>query len=187
METTVKKRLISRVEYYRMGEVGILQHQEKVELINGEIFIKRPVSVRHAAVVTELTRPLVLAFMEEAIVSNKNPIHLDEYNDPVPDLALLRFQSDFYLSAHPRATDLWLIIEVSDASYEFDATTKLSIYASSGIPVYWIIDLRRNRIEVYENPQNAQYQDLKIYLPGDRISFKAISLDVNEILLIGEV
>lgn len=187
METTVKKRLISRAEYYRMGETGVLQPHEKVELINGEILIMSPIGSHHSAIVRQITMHLFRTFDGIATISVHNPIFIDEWNEPEPDLALLQYRKDNYSEAHPNPSDVLLIIEVSDTSYEFDRTTKLSLYASSGIPVYWIIDLNGKRIEVYDEPQNSGYQNRKVYLPGDKISYLENSFEVDEILMMGEV
>jgi len=184
MDTTVKKRLITREEYYRMGETGVIQPHEKVELINGEIFTMSPIGVTHAAVVDNLVLVMIRKFGDSSIVRSQNPVCIDQWNEPEPDFALLKFRQDSYYEAHPDPSDVLLIIEVSDTSYEFDRTIKLSLYASSGIPVYWIIDLRHNRIEVYEDPQSDGYQNQSLYVSGDRISFQGHSFEVNEMLLI---
>lgn len=184
MDTTVKKRLITREEYYRMGETGVIQPHEKVELINGEIFTMSPIGVTHAAVVDNLVLVMIRKFGDSSIVRSQNPVCIDQWNEPEPDFALLKFRQDSYYEAHPDPSDVLLIIEVSDTSYEFDRTIKLSLYASSGIPVYWIIDIQRNRIEVFENPQNGEYRNHKKYEAGDRITFLERMFEVDDILLI---
>lgn len=167
-----------------MGETGVIQHHEKVELINGEIFTRSPIEVTHAAVVDNLVLVMIRTFGDSSIVRSQNPVCIDQWNEPEPDLALLNYRKDKYTEDHPHPSDVMLIIEVSDTSYEFDRTIKLSLYASSGIPVYWIIDLRHNRIEVYEDPQNDAYQNQSIYVSGDSISFQEHSFELNEMLLI---
>ena len=184
MDTTVKKRLITREEYYRMGETGVIQPHEKVELINGEIFTISPIGSNHAAILRQISMLLFRTFDGKAIMSNQNPIFIDQWNEPEPDFALLKFRQDNYCEAHPNPSDVLLIIEVSDTAYDFDRTIKLSLYASSDIPLYWLIDLRHNRVEVYEDPQNDGYQNQNIYSSGDRISFQEHSFEVNEMLLI---
>ena len=127
---------------------------------------------------------LFRSFDGKATMSIQNPIYIDKWNESEPDFALLKLRQDNYCEAHPNPSDVKLIIEVSDTSYEFDRTIKLSLYASSGIPVYWLIDLRNHRIEVYEDPQTDGYQNKSIYSSGDKISFQEHAFEVNEILLI---
>ena len=57
---TREKRKFTVAEYYRMAEVGILHHTERVELLDGEIIVMAPIGEPHATVVDRLT----LAFAE---------------------------------------------------------------------------------------------------------------------------
>jgi len=50
----------------------------------------------------------------------QNPIHIDEYTEPEPDIALLRQRSDFYSKSLAVPEDVFLIIEVADTSLEYD-------------------------------------------------------------------
>ncbi len=63
--------------------------------------------------------------------------------------------------------------EVSDSSLNQDRTVKAHIYARGSIPVYWIINIPDNQIEVYTNPTgptaDPSYQQLQVYQPGDQV------------------
>ena len=183
METAVKKRLINVEEYYRMGETGLIQSHENVELINGEIYTMSPIGSKHAAIVKYLSNQLVQVFGDNKIISCQDPIRIDQWNEPEPDIALVHFREDYYASAHPTATGVLLVVEVSGSSVDFDRTIKLSLYASAAIPVYWIIDWQKNVIEVMEIPVKDQYTRHSKYHPGDKITFMDIDFDVASILL----
>lgn|SRR5690606_30491087 len=183
METAVKKRLINVEEYYRMGETGLIQSHENVELINGEIYTMSPIGSRHAAIVDQLADLLKSKLPLKTITRTQNPIHIDQWNEPEPDIALVHFREDYYASAHPTATGVLLVVEVSGSSVDFDRTIKLSLYASAAIPVYWIIDWQKNVIEVMEIPVKDQYTRHSKYHPGDKITFMDIDFDVASILL----
>ncbi len=49
---------------------------------------------------------------------------------------------------------------------QFDRCDKLRIYATAGIPVYWIINLVENQIEVYTDPQSSTYQTRNDFAVG---------------------
>ena len=115
-----ERRKFTVAEYYRMGEVGILHHTERVELIDGEVIVMSPVGVPHVTVVNLLT----MAFAEQArgryIVSVQNPVHLDDYGEPQPDLVLLRPRDYYAEERHPGPGDTLLAVEVADSTLAFD-------------------------------------------------------------------
>src|SRR3712207_4488202 len=77
-------------DYHRMGEAGILHEDDRVELIEGELVEMTAIGTRHFACVNRLTLLLVRSVGEEAIVSVQNPVRLNEYNEPQPDLAVIQ-------------------------------------------------------------------------------------------------
>lgn len=182
MATPVVKRLISTEDYYKMAEIGMLKPDERVELINGEIYTMSPIGSRHAAVVNQLNRILGQIDSND-IISIQNPVRVDEMNEPEPDIAVLKFREDLYARSHPVPGDVLVIMEISDTSYEFDLQVKLPVYASCGIAVYWIVNLSENRIEVYENPVQSTYRVRKSYFPGDKIQVLEGEVSVSEVLI----
>ena len=144
-------------EYNRMGEAGILRPDERVELIEGEILDMAPPGSRHAGTVNQLLGLLQRAVGDRAILLVQNPISLGSHSEPQPDFALARPREDYYKSAHPRATEVLLVIEISDASLRFERDVKVSLYARHGIPEVWLIDLRGKRLTRYRNPTEGAY------------------------------
>src|SRR3990172_3679840 len=90
------RRLFTVAEYHRMAEAGVLGEDDRLELIDGAVVEMTPIGRRHAACVARLTRRLVQAMGDEAIVWVQNPVKLHERSEPQPDLALLRPRPDFY-------------------------------------------------------------------------------------------
>lgn len=178
------KRPFTIDEYYRLAEAGILGPDEKVELINGEIFQLSPIGPRHAGVVNQLSH--LLREMEGWIhvLAIQNPVRLSSYSEPEPDISVLKSRADFYKSAHPVPTDVILLVEVAETTFEYDSKVKLPLYAKERIPEYWIIDLERDRILVHTNPQGSTYQTQRIYQRGDLLSSSVLpgGLPVDEIL-----
>jgi len=183
MAPLVTKRLINVDDYYKMAETGMLKPDENVELINGEIYTMAPIGSKHADVVRQLSIFLIRSIIDEAIVSSQQPVHIDRWNELEPDIALLKYKQMGYPTAHPNPSDILMIIEVSDTTYNYDRHVKLPIYAAAGIPAYWIIRLDKKCIEVFEEPQDDQYLKRTLYTPGDHIIFMDKPFDVAEILL----
>lgn len=141
-----------------MAEVGILYEDDRVELLDGEIWQMIPIGSYHAACVDRLNRLLNRQAGPDVIVRVQSSIQLDDYTEPQPDLALLRMQPDFYAEALPTAADVLLLIEVADTSQEFDRRIKLPRYAQAGVPEVWLVDLKAKSVRVYTQPTESGYQ-----------------------------
>jgi Uma2 family endonuclease len=155
MELTTYK--FTTEEYQLMGKAGILHPEARVELINGEIIVMSPTGLKHSVVINRLTRFLVKKIDEAGIVSVQNPFRIPDYSEPQPDILILRPRDDFYANKFPLPEDILLLIEVADSSLRYDQTIKLSLYAEHRIPEYWIVNLERDILEIYRQPQNKFY------------------------------
>ena len=146
------RHLISVDAFHRMGETGILGPQDRVELIDGEIIDMSPIGVLHAAIVDVLARHFGRRTGESVFVRCQNPLRLDDISEPEPDIAILRPRADFYMTAHPGASDVLLVIEVADTSLAYDLGTKVPLYARHGIPEVWVIDAATRQTRVFRRP-----------------------------------
>jgi len=185
MSSRPAKKWFNVTDYYRMADTGILTGKDHVELIEGEIIKMSPIGSRHAACVNRLTAYLHAVVQNAAIVSVQNPVHLDEYSEPEPDLTLLKPRKDFYANAHPLPADVLLIIEVSDTSFEYDRDIKLPLYAKAGIPEVWLIDLQNEKIEIHRQPVANRYKISTAHKRGASFQSAAIadaSIVVDKIL-----
>lgn len=172
-------------EYYRMAGAGILGENDRVELIDGEVTVMSPIGKGHAACVGRLTLRLVESVGKHALVWVQNPIHLGEFAEPQPDVALLRPRRDFYAKGHPGPKDVLLLIEVSDETLRYDRRVKLPLYARAGIPEVWIVDLKNERVEVHRRPRANGYAETKRRSRGAEVSvlrLPGVGLGVGEIL-----
>lgn len=168
-----------------MAEVGILTEDDRVELIEGEIIEMSPIGSRHAACVARLTEILSQRVAGQAIVWVQNPIRLDEYNEPEPDVALLKRRDDFYSEGHPTPADVLLVVEVADTSIDLDRRLKVPLYARAEIPEVWLVDLTKDVIEVYAQPANGTYQISRQASRSESVASQAtpeLTLNVDAIL-----
>jgi Uma2 family endonuclease len=140
-----------------MAEVGILDAEARVELIDGDIIDMAPPGSPHAGTICYLTETLMRAVAGRANVRAQNPVRLSDFSEPQPDLALLRRREDFYRERHPQPDDVLLIIEIAATSLRFDRETKLPLYARHGIPEFWLVDLGSRRLFRHRAPQHGSY------------------------------
>ncbi len=129
MTSQVDRKLFTRDDYHRMVEAGVLSENDKVELINGNILHMSPIGTKHLATVNRLVWLFNKILSDDFILSIQNPVGLNEYSEPEPDVAILKFKEDFYESGKPSPKDIHLIIEVSDTTLEKDQKLKIPLYA----------------------------------------------------------
>ncbi len=161
-------------DYARMREVGILTEDDRVELIDGEVRPMSPIGSLHAALVNLLMVLLTRQIGDHAIVSVQNPIQLNDYSEPQPDVSILQPREDFYAAGHPRPDDVLLVVEVADSSIEYDRTEKLPRYAQAGITEVWIVDVEQRAIEQYTDPRNGRYHHVRLAEHGEHLTAHAI-------------
>lgn len=175
----------SVAEYYRMAETGILHPEARVELLDGRIIDMSPIGPFHGGVTKRLIRFFTALATGRWIVSAQDPVHLDEYSEPQPDLMLLKPAADDYTSRHPVPEEVFLLIEVADSSLAIDREEKLPAYGRAGIREYWILNLPAKTIEVYREPHFTGYGSNQTLRAGDKalpLAFPDVAVDVGELL-----
>lgn len=185
MSNPLPRWLITTTDYHQMIRAGVLHEDDRVELLDGELIKMAPIGPRHAACVDRLDEFLRDKVKKLAIVRVQNPIQLNEHSEPEPDIALLRRRADYYSQGHPTPADVLLAIEVADTSAVSDREVKLPSYARAGIPEAWLIDLANDRIEVHTRPGGGLYQEVRIFLRGQRVvsaSIPQLKLKADDIL-----
>ena len=185
MSVQVVKRSFTVAEYRRMVEVGILSEEDRVELIDGEVFEISPIREPHAASVDVLNEIVRDRLGRSVIVRVQGPIQLDDFSEPQPDISILKRRDDFYRGGHPRPEDILLIIEVSDSTVDFDRKVKVPLYARAGIPETWVVNLPEERIEVYSDPVGGEYQTARSYTRGRKLqshTLAALRVSVAKVL-----
>ena len=173
MAALPQRRKVTIGEYHKMGKAGILSRDDRVELIDGEIVQMPPIGVPHASHVGRISHVLSLALGSLALVWVQNPVRLGDRSEPVPDIMLLRPRDDFYAERHPIATDVLLVIEVSDSTLAYDQRTKLPLYALHQIPEAWIVDLNHKLVHVNREPTANGYGYSEPFARGRSITISA--------------
>ncbi len=179
------RRRFTVEEYCAMVETGILAEAERIELLDGEIFVMPPIGTPHEDGTTRLSSGLIYRLYGRAWVRVQNSVKLDDYGLPEPDIAVVRLRDDYH---RERATpaDVLLLIEVADTSLEYDREVKLPRYAAAGIPEVWIVNLRTRQVEAYHDPRDGAYQGRRVIGADGSISpraFPDVVLNVADFLL----
>jgi Uma2 family endonuclease len=171
-------------EYHRMIDAGVLTDEDKVELLNGYVVLKMPRNPRHDNTILKFAEDLFPLVRSSWVVRNQSAVTLAR-SEPEPDISIARGDRNSYQNRHPSPADLGLVIEVSDSTLARDRGEKLGIYADAALPVYWIVNLVDQQVEVYTLPSgpvtNPDYGQHQIYQVGDSVPVILDGAKVGEI------
>ena len=170
MATEISKRLFTVHDYHRMVDAGILSEDDRVELIHGEVLAMSPIGPPHDGAVLRASNSLFPIVGNQAIVGVQGAVGLDQYNEPQPDVYLLRPREDFYTKQHAGPADIFLIIEIADSSLEYDRTIKASLYAETGVPEYWVADIKNDCVWAHSGLHQKTYRMIRQFYRGDFIT-----------------
>jgi Uma2 family endonuclease len=153
-------------EYERMtGDLA----DPRVELVDGYVVKKLPKKPSHIWTVGGVLESLTVFLPPGWSGRKEDPVRIPDFDEPEPDVAIVRGLRDDYRTRIPGPSDVALVVEVADASLQQDRGNKLAAYAKGGIPVYWIVNLVDRQIEVYSSPIPAGYQSRQVFQSGQDV------------------
>jgi hypothetical protein len=173
-------RPLRRVEYDKLVALGVFE-DERIELLRGALVPMSPIGPPHSATIDRLTRILVVALLDRAIVRIQNPFAALDDSEPEPDVNVVPLGD--YDRDHPERS--LLLIEVAESSLARDRGLKLQIYAENGVPEYWVVNLVNRRIEAYSGPSATGYETIRHFERGQSIrlaAFPEIEIQVSDVL-----
>jgi len=161
----------TRDEYYRLGEINFFG-DSKVELIGGEILNVPPQSNWHASAIDALAEFFRRAFGVNFWVRVQMPLDLSPNSVPDPDVAVIEGARSTHRSKQNPSRAV-IVAEVSESTLRDDQTRKMSLYAASDIPEYWIVNLVKRQLEVHrgivvdpKQPFGSRYSSIAVHKPG---------------------
>lgn len=151
-------RLFTVKDYHRMAESGIFDPDERVELLAGQIIKMTAKGTAHSAATTRTEKLLENRLGEQVLVRVQEPVQLNDFSEPEPDIAVVIPDDSYYEDHHPTPLEVYLIIEIADSSLNRDLEFKATIYAQSGIIDYWVLDVNERQLNVFREPSQNGYQ-----------------------------
>jgi Uma2 family endonuclease len=155
----------TREEYDRMLDAGVLSEQARLELVDGEIVEMTPQKSAHSTGTALVVDALRQCFSAGYHVRSQMPLAIDDRSEPEPDAAVVEGGIRDYADHHPRAAVL--VVEVADSTLSFDRMSKAAVYARSGVPEYWILNLRERTLEAHRCPSSSVYTE-RVTLTADQ-------------------
>jgi Uma2 family endonuclease len=154
---------------------GVFRREDRVELIEGYLFKNMGIGSRHASTVKLLNALLSRELAGLAIVGVQDPVTLNEFSEPEPDITVSRFRADYYRDAHPGPADILFLIEVADTSLTYDRTAKLPVYAANDVPEVWLVDLTCSTLTVHRHPNGTVYREVRTVASDEQVPIPGTS------------
>jgi Uma2 family endonuclease len=135
-----------------------------------------PIGSRHIYKVKKLEQLLETCLTDTAVVFTQSPVQFLNDSEPQPDILVVKPPLERYRERLPQAEDVLLIIEVADSTLAFDRSTKTELYAEMGIPEYWIVNLKKQQLEVNRNPDRDErfYREKLTLGEGKKVSIETL-------------
>jgi len=182
--TVTDLRLWTVDEYRRMTETGILNPDERVELIDGQIISMSAKNPPHAATnlcAADYLRSLLAGL---ALIRIQDPIALSYNSEPEPDIAVVQIDPRLYQDFHPAPDNIFLLIEIADTTLETDRRRKAPAYAKAGITDYWILDVNMRQVYVFREPGETNYRQETVFNEDEVLSmlaFPEIEVQISQL------
>lgn len=155
-------------DYHCIVDSGVLADRQ-VELIDGEIVDMAPEGPLHASRAWALAELLRQQLAGVAAVRESYPVTLEGNSEPSPDIAIVKARADGYSSSHPKPEDIYLLVEISNSTVEYDLGTKAKLYSNSGIKEYWVVDLPNKQVWLHRKPARNRYLDVREVSSGQSL------------------
>jgi Uma2 family endonuclease len=154
----IDRRAFTVDEAVRMVEAGIIDPDEKFELIDGEIVPMSPEAMRHARLKGFLNRVIVRALTDDFMVAPDSTLYVAGYRKGrtflEPDLYVYPEAISF---ADLNGAGVLLAIEVAASTLDYDLRRKPQIYARHGVRELWVIEAESMVTHIHLNPGENGY------------------------------
>lgn len=157
-------------EYERMVDSGAIAARNGIHLINGYLVDKMTHNPPHAVADERCGRELLRIMPPGFHLRTSKPVRLPiQASEPEPDRCIARGTIDDYAERHPGPDDIALAVEIADSSLAEDRDYAINLYGPAGIPVYWIVDVKGRRVEVYTSPGPNGYGTPEVFTEGQSV------------------
>ena len=162
----------TREGYLKLVEVGLLEEDAPVELLEGEIVPMSPISPGHSGVLRKLIHFFTPRVEGRGLCLGGGSIAVEENSMPEPDFMISRFRDDFYVNRLATAEDSLLLVEIAVTSLKQDLGRKAKIYARGGAAEYWVAEPERQTLHVHRraDPAEGRWAEITRRKPGEKVA-----------------
>ena len=178
------RRLWTLAEIEAMVEAGILDEDERFELIDGEVVPMSPKGAKHEHIKASLNKWWMRRLLEGTEFIQEKTLRLDLNGFLEPDFVFFRSKTKI-VDIKPKS--IFLAVEVADTSMRYDTGRKAQIYAAHGVAQLWVIDAETLRTHCFAKPTAEGYLERRLVEPGEMLDFAfapELSIKLAELPLI---
>ena len=158
-------------EIEAMTKAGILDEDERFELIGGEIVPMNSKGIHHETLKNRLNYHFVKTVSDDYRMAVETTFRLSEDSFVEPDFIFFR-TADGLAALNPRTA--LLAVEVADSSLRWDLGRKARIYAGFGIPELWVIDAVKRITHVHRRPGLEGYEQIAQHGEADTLASTSV-------------
>ena len=152
----LERRRFSVTDVEAMVAAGIIEEDERIELIGGELVPMSPKGSRHDIVKVALLRRWYRCAPDEIDLAPETTLRLTDDTYLEPDIVIYPRETGIVgLSA----ASALLAVEIADSSLRYDLGRKAALYASFGVRELWVIDVTDMTVRVYLAPSSTGYTE----------------------------
>ena len=162
----------TREDYLKLVEVGLLEEDSKVELLEGEVVPMSPISNDHSRILWRLSVFFATKLVGRAICFGGGSIAVETDSMPEPDFLIAPFREDLYADGLATAADMLALIEVSVTSLKQNLGRKAKLYARGGAKEYWVAEPEKQTLHVHRKPdaESARWDEIVRLKPGEKVA-----------------
>ena len=151
---------LSPEDVLAMVAAGILDEDERLELVDGVLVEMNPLGPAHE----DLKESLITYFVRDARCAVRvESMFLTDGGYVLPDLQVA--PSFEHGKLHDWAP---LVVEIAQSSHRRDRE-KAAVYAAAGVPEYWIVDAVARLVVVHREPSAAGYAEVREHRDGELV------------------
>lgn len=160
------RRRFTVAEVEAMVEAGVMDEDERIELIGGELVPMSPKGNRHEVVKTALLDRWYRLRPQDCNLTPETTFRLSEDTYLEPDVVIYPRAEGLKGLSGPSAL---LVVEIADSSLRYDMGRKAALYASFGVRELWVIDAIKLAARAFRAPSDEGYRETRDFSASERL------------------
>jgi Uma2 family endonuclease len=160
------RRRFTVAEVEAMVAAGIMEEDERVELIGGELVPMSPKGNRHEVVKVAMLRRWYRLAPDDVDLAPETTFRLSEDTYLEPDVVVYSRAAGLKALAGDTAL---LVVEIADTSFSYDVGRKAKLYAGFGVRELWVIDAVKLTTRVFRSPSPEGYRETQDFAASERL------------------